>query len=92
MTPSSASISRPAEPFDLAHRQQRLEPRAALEEHRHVARNDNRARVAAGAQARDLVRVLAPVGEAVERIDGEAEALQRRRRRGADRPLKDSAP
>ena len=73
---------RPAEPFDLAHRQQRLEPRAGLEEHRHVARDDNRARIAPGAQARHLVGVLAPVGEAIERIGGEAESLQRRQRRG----------
>ena len=84
--------SRPAEPFDLSHRQERLEFSAGLEEQRHVAGNQNRARVVAGAEARDLVRVIAPVGKAVERIGGEAETIEPHQRHCANRPLKDSAP
>ena len=72
--------SRPAEPFDLAHRQEGLEFGAGLEEQRHVAGNQYRACVVAGAETRDLVGVIAPVGKAVERIGGEAETIEHRQR------------
>ena len=67
---------RPAERLDLAHRQERIESRLGIAQYRHVASDQKRARVLAGAQARDLGRVLAPIGSAVEPIDGDSPGLR----------------
>ena len=56
-----------------------------MSEHGHVARDQDRSRVGAGAQTGDLGRVVAPVGRAVERIGDEGETIERRQ--GAFFPL-----
>ena len=62
--------------FDLADRRERIEPGLANAQHGHVAGDQERPSVVAGAQAGDLGRILASIGRAVEPIDGKAEAFE----------------
>ena len=64
------------ERLDLADRQKRIEPGLADAQHRHVAGDQERPSVVAGAQAGDLGWVLASIRCTVEPIDGKAEAFE----------------
>ena len=67
---------RPAKRFDLAHRQERIESLLGIAQDRHVAGDQERARVLAGAKAGNLDRVLAPIRSAIKIIDDIAQAFK----------------
>ena len=57
---------------------QGIEPRRAIAQYRHVARDQERARLLAGPQASNLDRVLASIRSAIKPIDDIAEAFESR--------------
>ena len=69
---------RPAERFDLAHRQEGIESRLGIAQDRHVASDQERARVLAGSKAGNLDRVLAPIRSAIKIIDDVAQTFKLR--------------
>ena len=69
---------RPAKRLDLAHRQERIESLLGIAQYRHVASDQERARILAGPKAGDLDRVLAPIGSAIKPVDDIAQAFKTR--------------
>src|SRR3984885_11150291 len=67
-----------AKRLDLAHRQEGIESLLGIAQDRHIARDQERARLLADPQASDFDRVLASIRAAIKPIDDIAEAFESR--------------
>src|SRR5580692_3547373 len=69
---------RPAKRRDLAHRKEWIESLFSIPRYRHLASDQERARILAGPQASDLDGTLAPIGSAIEPVDDVAKTFKSR--------------